>query len=151
MLYEQGDDVYAKTLGDGRDIPAYFCAVTESATAKVRAELQAQAEQGSSTLGSLGSAIEFAPGDLPRVCRTDIQINRHSQEILGFTFFPGSDNLVLLHLTDGVYVSEIDDRAWQNTQKLYPGRDIEMIIDGGRIYVKDGGNIVEVYTTVATP
>jgi len=51
-----------------------------------------------------------------------------------------------MHLSDGIYVVEIDDRAWQNTQLLYPGTKLDLIIDGERIMVKDNNAYFEVYT-----
>ena len=85
-----------------------------------------------------------------RVCRSDIRIDRLGKEVLWFDFFPDSGDLVLLHLEDGLYVVEVDDRAWQNTQLLYPGEDIHVVQDGGRIYVKDGEYYVEVFTEIAS-
>ncbi len=54
-----------------------------------------------------------------------------------------------MHLSDGLYVVEVDDRSWQNTQLLYPGEDITVVQDGGRIYVADEDSYVEVSTVIA--
>jgi hypothetical protein len=51
-------------------------------------------------------------------------------------------------LQDGLYVVEVDDRAWQNTQAVYPGTKLDAIVDGGRIYVKDRGHLIEVLTVL---
>jgi hypothetical protein len=61
------------------------------------------------------------------------------------------NDLVLLQLEDGLYVTEVDDRAWQNTQLLYPGRDFQVAISGGRIYLREAEHIFEVLPTVAEP
>jgi hypothetical protein len=55
-----------------------------------------------------------------------------------------------MHLSDGLYAVEVDDRAWQNTQLLYPGTDIHVVQDGGRIYVQDGEYYLEVFTEIAS-
>jgi hypothetical protein len=59
---------------------------------------------------------------------------------------PDSRDHVLMHLSDGIYVVEIDDRAWQNTQLLYPGQNLTLLIDSGRILVQDGDTMFEVFT-----
>jgi hypothetical protein len=56
-----------------------------------------------------------------------------------------------MHLDEGIYVVEIDDRAWQNTQVLYPGQDLMMIVDGNSIFIKDGDIIVEALTELIVP
>jgi hypothetical protein len=61
---------------------------------------------------------------------------------------PDDPNLVLLQLDDGLYVVEIDDRSWQNTQLLYPGRELAVVIDGGRIYASSTEGVVEVLTEI---
>lgn len=148
-LYEAGDEVYAQALGTGRDIPGYFCILTAGTTTDPSLlnhnEANAMAAEQISFDG-----LEFRPGNLPRICRPSIKIDRLGQEVLDFAFFPGTSNLVLMHLTEGVYVVEVDDRAWQNAQLLYPGSAITMLVDGNRIYVEDEGQIMEVFTSIAT-
>jgi hypothetical protein len=70
---------------------------------------------------------------------------------LYFDFFPGSSDLVLEHRTDGIFVVEIDDRSWQNTQQIYPASAEKVVINNGRIYVRDGGINLELLTTLITP
>jgi len=84
-----------------------------------------------------------------RICRNNIRIDRKDKEVIMFDFFPDSTDLVVILLDDGLYVTEIDDRAWQNVQLLYPGKDIEARVSGGRIYVKDGQYLLEVLTELA--
>lgn len=147
-LYKLGEEVYAKALGTGRQIPHYFC------TSQVEIK---------STLGDeLGEVLEVEKGELffedtlnelsnnTRECRTDIRIDRRGQEVLEFTFLPENANLVLLHLEDGIYVVEIDDRSWQNMQPLYQATDIEMLVYGGSVFVREDGLIFEVLTEIAS-
>ena len=85
-----------------------------------------------------------------RVCRTEIHIDDLGQKVAWFDYFPNSTDHVLMHLQDGLYVVEVDDRSWQNTQPLYPGTDIEVLQDGGRIFVHDGGYYLEVFTDISS-
>jgi hypothetical protein len=66
-----------------------------------------------------------------------------------FDFYADSSDIILMHLQDGLYAVEVDDRAWQNTQLIYPGEDLEIVHDGGKIYVKDGEYYLEVFTEIA--
>lgn len=147
MLYQAGDDVYVKALGSGREVPLYFCAVTPEEVKRAE-DLLSTAETATSTADSL-SVIELRPGNVGRECRTDIRINRLGQKVKDFTFMPGDGNLVLLNLEQGLYVVEVDDRSWQNTQSLLPGSDLAMVVDGDRIYASSTAGVVEVYTEVA--
>ncbi len=83
-----------------------------------------------------------------RVCRTDIRIDRKGQKVHDFDFVPDNVNLVLMHLDDGIYVTEIDDRSWQNVQLLYPGKDIMMLIYRDSIFIKEGKFIFEALTVI---
>lgn len=146
MLYQAGDDVYVKALGSGREVPLYFCAVTPEEVKRAE-DLLSTAESATTTADSL-SVIELRPGNVGRECRTDIRINRLGQKVKDFTFMPGDGNLVLLNLEHGLYVVEVDDRSWQNTQLLLPGDDLAMIVNGDRIYASSTAGVVEVYTEV---
>jgi hypothetical protein len=149
MLYQAGEEVFVKALGTGRDVPVYFCAIPPVEVAQAEAEALALASStASSTLQEFSQAIEFAPGDLGRECRTDIRIDRKWQSVVDFMFMPGDTNLVLMHLKNGLHVVEVDDRAWQNTQLLYPGDNLQVLVDGDRIYASSTEGVVEVYTEV---
>jgi hypothetical protein len=147
-LYQEGDEVYAKALGTGRQIPHYFCTNQVEIKTSLKSELEdvLEAEKGEmlfeNTLNELSNNT--------RECRTDILIDRRGQEVLEFTFLPENANLVLLHLVDGIYVIEIDDRSWQNMQPLYLGVDIEMLVYGGSVFVRENGLIFEVLTEIAS-
>jgi hypothetical protein len=147
MLYERGGEVYVKALGTGRDIPAYFCAIDPQEAARVTAEAE-RLGSATSSLQQFSEAVEFAPGDIGRQCRTDIRMDRLGQRVVDFMFMPGNTNLVLMHLERGLYVIEVDDRAWQNAQLLYPGEDMAVLVDDGRIYASSTAGVVEVFTEI---
>jgi hypothetical protein len=140
-ITEREGEVYVAAVAQSfRQVPHYFCAASV-----VESDLLTHVTGiNSSSTGS--SAI--AP--LPVIeCRDEIKIDRQGQEVLSFDFFPSNANLVLLHLTDGVYVVEIDDRSWQNAQPLYLGTDIELLLYRGGIFIKEGELIFEVLPEIA--
>jgi hypothetical protein len=49
-----------------------------------------------------------------------------------------------MSLDFGIYVVEVDDRAWQNSQPLLLGRELNMRVENGQIYVYDGSLIYQV-------
>lgn len=149
-LYKYGEDVFAKALGIGRQIPHYFCV----SQVQIEADLNSAAVIDSQTdidLQNEELLFDEALTELSnnkRECRTEIRIDRKWQTVHYFDFLPTNENLVLMHLDEGIYVVEIDDRSWQNTQVLYAGRDLEMILYGGGIFVKDNNLILEVFTEI---
>ncbi len=136
MLYENTGDVYARTMFDSiRNIPHYFCAdqfwVNEIVTVS----------EDISIINEKIASEEYSDGT---TCRKEIKIDRQGQEVIGFEFYPLNKNLVLLHLANGIYVIEIDDRAWQNTQLLYPGKDLQMVLYRDGIFIKEDQLIFEI-------
>lgn len=155
VLFERNGDVFVRYVGSEASIPYYFCVPAEIGAASTSARYQAQliaaeqayaAEQG--TLFSSTTAVHVNNADLR--CRHEIKIDRQWQDVISFQFFPGSTDLILIHRKDGVFVTEADDRAWQNTQKVYPESARAIKIDGGRIYVEDSGRLFEILTLVPT-
>lgn len=151
MLMERGEDIVVRYTGSERTIPYYFCIPDDIATtsseryqAQVVAAREALAEEM-----KLDESIETTT-TADRECRREIVIDRQGAKIISFAFMPGTTDLILLHRTDGVFVTEVDDRAWQNTQRLYPETATAVIIDGGRIYVEDGGYYLELFTELPT-
>lgn len=145
ILYENGGDVFISWVGDLEDIPYYYC-LTNKGNA-LTAQLY-----GSHVYRQLLEQVPTTT-DLSRLpyldqrfCRDTIRIDRLDQTVVWFDFMPDNEHLVLMQLEDGLYVVEVDDRAWQNTQLLYPGTDIEVLIDGGRIFVHDREYYLEVFT-----
>lgn len=144
-LYEQGDEVMARWLGDRDHIPYYYCVT-------YRGEITTSLGYGSHVMEDLkaeyGTSTNFLDKSLfnTQMCRQDIRIDRKFQAVQYFDFIPDSEHHVLMQLQDGVYVVEIDDRSWQNVQLLYPGDYLEVVVDGGQIYIKDDENLLEVFT-----
>jgi hypothetical protein len=143
-LYKEGDDVFAKAIGVDRQIPNYFCS-NQLATTTIESGIDSKLEN-IGKLDQLATTVD-SKGHF-RVCRTDIRIDRKWQTVHGFDFLPNNVNLVLMHLDDGIYVVEIDDRSWQNTQLLYSGSNLEMLVYRGSVFVKDGNLIFEALTTI---
>lgn len=147
QLYERADEVYARYVGSPNDTPYYFCIPfgRNASTSELYGEhVAALLAQAISDIEPERSEQELAEGE--RWCRKEIRIDRKWQTVHWFNFLPESSDHVLLLLDDGLYVVEIDDRAWQNTQVLYPGDNLEVALNGGQIFVKDSGYYLEVFT-----
>ncbi len=140
-LLKRDEDVFAKaTPSNFRSVPHYFCAprLTEEVIGEDR-EVE--------VLTAESVVVEEATlSGIP--CRDEIKIDRKGQEVISFNFFPKNGNLVLMHLTDGVYVTEIDDRSWQNTQLLYPGENIQVLIYRGGVFIKENDVYFEVLSEI---
>ncbi len=142
-LYEKEGDVFAQAIGVDRQIPGYFC-FNQIATSTL-----GEADTKLKDFGKLDQlATTIDDKNQLRVCRTDIRIDRKWQKVHDFNFFPNNVNLVLMHLDDGVYVVEIDDRSWQNVQLLYSGSKLEMLVYRNSIFIKDGNYIFEALTVL---
>lgn len=143
----QGDEVFVTWKGDTDKVPYYYCV-------EYQGEKMTTEEYGAHVFDALkvqfATAIESIPALGERVCRDQIRIDRMDQTVSWFDFFPDNTDLVLMLLEDGLYVVEVDDRAWQNTQLLYPGMNLNVIQDSGRIFVQDGDYYVEVFTEIAS-
>ncbi len=149
QLFEIEGEVVVRALGEGDDIPYYFC-VTETnlATSTEQTLDQFFDHMASSSRSEVATA--FAPKLNADGCQEEIVIDRQGQRVLGFTFWPDNNNLILMHREDGIFVTEIDNRAWQNTQPLYRGQNLNWYIENDRIYVKEGEVIFEIYPQIAT-
>lgn len=150
-LFEGDGEVYATWLGSADKIPYYYCVDTVRATTTAQEYGTHVYESLIHTAMRLGSTTrERAALSLEgqRGCRDRIRVDRKWQQIHWFDFYPNSTDLVLMLLDNGLYVVEIDDRSWQNTQLLYGGSDLKVVLDGGRIYVNDHGFYAEVFTSL---
>ena len=150
-LFENAGDVYAEWTGPVSDIPYYYCTPNISATSTPilygdHIYTSLVAEQMRKTGETLSEAVLSLEGK--EMCRDIIRIDDKQKTVRMFDFYPDSTHLVLMLLDDGLYVVEVDDRAWQNTQLLYPGTNLSFVVDGGRIYVKDRGYYLEVFTSL---
>lgn len=75
------------------------------------------------------------------ICKQEIIIKTNSR-IKFFDFFPGRNDLLIVQMDSGIYVSEIDDRSLQNIQKIIEGAGYEFRVkDGNEIYLKKGTNL----------
>jgi len=144
-LVEKGPELYAMWIGSGQSTPHYFC-TPQSATSTVALRLGAHvAFQMEEQLMSSTTPLHI---EGTRICRTTIRIDRKWQDIKYYEFFPRSSDLVVLQLQDGLYVTEIDDRSWQNTQMIYPGDNFETIVTDTNIYIKEDGKYFELMTKI---
>jgi hypothetical protein len=144
-LLERGEELYARWVGPGPATPHYFCSPIQ-ATSTIEFRLGTHVmlqmeEQRLSTTTPLH--VEGS-----RVCRTEIRIDRKWQQIKYYEFLPRSSDLVVLQLEDGLYVTEIDDRAWQNTQLVYAGSDFRTIVTDTNIYIEENGTYFELLTEI---
>jgi len=145
--------VYAEWVGSFEQMPYYYCATSfprySTSTTALRGEESAvDIDQEASVTESLESAPEFihpmqeVSSDIP--CNRRIKLDVGGQEISGFEFFPGSSDFVIVELGSGIYVIEIDARAWQNLQPLALGENLQAHVENGAIYVYDGSLIYQV-------
>jgi hypothetical protein len=137
---------YMQTWTGGvRNIPYYFCINSnESSSTSIR-----YGEHVADSIAELSLSTStklMIDGD--RVCRPEIKLNHLRQDVYFYDFFPGNSDLILLQLEDGLYVTEIDDRAWQNTQLLYPGRDFRVVVENNSIFILENGRYFEVMTRI---
>lgn len=139
-LFERSGGIFVEYAGERDAMPYYYCA-------------EAFDLLGTSTIPSLTSDREFSATAIASepdllqptqqvteesVCDQTIQISTQGQAVTSFDFFPSSTDFVLMALEDGVYVVEVDDRAWQNAQPLVVGSGLDMRVQNGNIYIYDG-------------
>ncbi len=154
-LLETGpNEISAQYVGPLRDIPYYFCVRTttpikEEVTKEVK---KSGVDQGlDSLLPEAEGLIETVQTVLGRECHTQVTLSTEHQNIYSFDFFPNNSGLVVIHREDGVFVTEIDNRAWQNSQKIYPDTADAVVVANGRIYIEDQDNFLELLTTLIEP
>lgn len=131
-------------LGSSDTTPYYFCrniVPPSASTSALRSYV-------ANNLIAAESALESsARGDF--VCRDTIMVETFDREIRLFDFFPGLNDWLLVHLSDGLYAVEIDDRGWQNTQRMYASETMEVAVFGEQIFVHDQGYYFELLTELA--
>lgn len=144
-LRKAGEEVVAFWTGSKDSTPYYYCLTY---TGEMSTALAYGTHVYKDVVDEFASTTDLSDKSMlgKRLCRSSIKLDRKYQSIIYFDFVPGRDDLVLLQLQDGVYVTEIDDRSWQNMQLLYPGDYLEVLVENGSIYVKDGDYIMEVFT-----
>lgn len=142
-LYQDGEDIFVQIIDENKKVPHYFCENEFDLSLNSRESglvLEKDEVMSENSLGQIsGQTLK---------CRSQVKIDRKWQKVHSFDFFPENEDLVLMNLDEGVYVVEIDDRSWQNVQLLYPGKDLSMLVYGGRIFIKDKDLIVEALTEI---
>ncbi len=148
-LEQREGEVYAVYDGPLRTIPHYFCipAAPASTTAAHYGDHVARSVHLATTTAAT-TTVQQRGTWYAQVCRSEIRLDRKQQTVVHFDFVPGSTDLVLLHLEDGLYVTEIDDRSWQNHQLLYPRSDIVVLVENGQILIQDGEYFAELFVAL---
>lgn len=156
-LYQQGDDIYATWIGSQEQMPYYYCSpdfpaysTSTATTTKEVLRLHKNAALVKESADSLEGEILMHPiQTIPKdvVCDPTIRMDRKGEKVGKFDFLPNSTDFVVLQEEDGIYVIEIDDRAWQNVQPLMKGNNLRMHIENGNIFVYDGSLIYQVLLT----
>lgn len=144
-LVPRGDELYARWIGSGGATPYYFCTPQVSSSTIALRLGEHFAKQIEEHRLSTTTPLHIENN---RLCRTEIRLDRKWQKIKYYEFFPNSSDLVVLQLEDGLYVTEIDDRAWQNTQLVYKGDAFETIVTDTNIYIKENGRYFELLTEI---
>jgi len=147
-LYQEGEDVYAQWVGSFNQMPYYYCApefprystTTPTTTLPILVEDMDKDELPNDEF--VMHPVQTVSPDI--ACDPTIRIDRMWQTVHDFNFFPGSTDLVLMMLDTGVYVVEVDNRAWQNAQPLFLGENLQMYIEAGTIYLYDGVLIYQI-------
>lgn len=146
-LFQENEDVYATYVGNREQMPYYYCAepfprwtpatdIPEDKKLSANVALALGPEEDDVTL-------PVQTVSTSSVCDPIIQLDRGGEEVTFFDFFPGSTDLIVIATTNGAYVVEVDDRAWQNKQPLLLGEGLEFRVANGTIYTYDGENIYE--------
>jgi hypothetical protein len=149
MMETSDGSVYAEWVGRFEDMPYYYCAAgfprySTSTVLQTENELDQEASLALLTeedKAALLHPVQEVPTDEP--CDRRIKLDAQSP-ILGFEFFPGSTDFVIIELGSGIYLMEVDPRAWQNLQPLVLGEDLHVHVENGAIYVYDGALIYQV-------
>jgi len=145
-LREVAGELTAQWIGSPQSVPYYFCVgntPSSSVAARYGDHVAVQVEEQ-----RLSTTTPLHIDDEGRLCRQQIQIDRKQQMVKYFAFMPGTSDLILLQLEDGIYVTEIDDRSWQNTQRVYTGAGVDVIVHNDVIYLKAGSQLFELITDI---
>ena len=144
-LVERGGEIYAVWTNGINDIPHYFCVPDGLGSTTAERYGEHVAESIVELVKSTTTPLIF---ESDRICRPEIKLNRLNQDVFYYDFMPNGSDLVLLGLEDGLYVTEIDDRAWQNTQQIYNDSDFIVVIENNIIYILDDGRYFELVTEI---
>jgi len=138
-VFETATGLAVTWLGKKDNTPYYFCRNHESlpkATTTVRQFGPQPKPEPLKTRGSL-------------TCQERVVIPIDTKTVQWFDFFPGLDDWLLVHLDDGLYALEIDDRGGRNRQLLYQSEQMAVRLSGERIFIHDQGYYFELLTDLA--
>ena len=149
LVFNEEDDSLVALYTQGiRSIPHYFC-IPDQPLDDIRVrygEHVAKALEVDPLLST--STIQERGSWNIELCRSEIVIDTKNETLFGFNFVPGFDNLVILHLESGVFVTEIDDRGWQNHQLLFPQNDGRLLVINNRIFLGFDDFFLELFLTL---
>lgn len=136
-LFKRGSEIFVAYSGSSRDIPYYFC-VPQASVASTTEVYGAHVMQGiNAVLAANHEDIVTETDNSNRICRPEIKIDRQGADVYSFDFVNVGNEAVILHREDGVFVTEIDDRSWQNTQKIYGKTAEAMVVENNSVFIKD--------------
>lgn len=136
-LFRRGGEIFVAYSGNSNDIPYYFC-VPQASAASTTEVYGAHVMQGvNAVLAANHDDLVTETDNSNRICRPEIKIDRQGADVYSFDFVNVGNEAVILHREDGVFVTEIDDRSWQNTQKIYGQTAEAMVVENNRVYIKD--------------
>ncbi len=145
-LYMEGDDLFASFVGPRGSMPYYYCAeefeLTSASTSPLIHVEKLPVAVSEGMKPDLMQPVQKV--EEGTACDPTIKFDRAGETVTAFDFFPGSSDLIVMARESGVFVVEVDDRAWQNTQPLVLGRNLDMRIENGNIYVADGELIYQI-------
>ncbi|MCA9359310.1 hypothetical protein KC926_03850 [Candidatus Kaiserbacteria bacterium] len=145
QIVEKKGELYVVWNSSTNNIPYYFCVSDRASTSVAERYGQHVADEIERLKISTTTPVMI---DGNRVCRPEIRLDRKWQDVYFYDFFPNSKDLILMQLEDGLYVTEIDDRSWQNTQLLYAGNDFQVAVENGAIYLMEDGRYFEIITEI---
>lgn len=150
-LYKSGDDIFAEFIGQREKMPYYYCAenfeLLSSSSKTTVGSLKIDKVKNSAAVEVSNQEVLDQPLQTVSVeteCDPVIKIDRQNQSVATFDFFPRSSDLVIMGLEEGIYATEIDDRAWQNSQPLLLGSDLAFRVENSNVYVYDGKLIYQI-------
>ena len=147
-LFTKGDELYATWIGSFEQMPYYYCAPdfpVYSSSSPEAFLLSTDIEETELSLSEeplevvdvyVMHPVQSVPKDA--ACDPTVRIDTRNHVVTDFDFLPNSADFVLLVQDDGIFVVEVDDRAWQNVQPLIQGDHLILHIENGGVYVYDG-------------
>ena len=146
QLIDREGELYAIWKDSVSSIPYYFCITETTGSSTTARRYGEHVALEINRLKVSTSTPIIVDGN--RLCRPEVKLDRQRKDVYFYDFFPGTSDLVLIQLEDGLYVTEIDDRSWQNSQLIYPGTDFRVVVENGVIYVKDDNKYLEIITEI---